>query len=243
MARTDGVRERAGRGAEAVQGDGGRRREPLSRERVVAAALDLVDREGLEALSMRRLGAVLGVEAMSLYNHVRDKEDLLGAIAELALGRFRTPEPTGDWSEDARQAAREWRRLFREHPSLIRLLAERKEPLGSVEALGPMEHALGILGRAGLSPRDAVQAFQAFGGYIFGFVMMEQGIMLSGDDPAHRRAHLEMAEAIAGAHLPRLLEALPHLVECDPDERFEFGLDLLIEGLRARSEGPRARAR
>ncbi|HXF37228.1 MAG TPA: TetR/AcrR family transcriptional regulator C-terminal domain-containing protein [Actinomycetota bacterium] len=212
-----------------------KRRTPLSRERVVRAALELVDREGLEALSMRRLGAELGVEAMSLYNHVRDKDDLLGAVTELALSRFRVPEPSGDWAEDARRAAREWRRLFLEHPSLIRLLAERNEPLRSPAALGPMEHALDILARAGLTPREAVQAFHAFGGYIFGFVMMEQGIMLTGDDPVRRRAHVEMAEAVEAAHLPRLREAMPDLMECDGDEQFVFGLELLIEGLRAKA--------
>src|SRR5580765_3736343 len=94
------------------------RREPLSRQRIVRAALQIMDEEGLEAVTMRRIGRALGVEAMSLYNHVRDKEDILDAICEEAVSEFRFP-PELDWAETLRAAAREYRRLLLAHPMVI----------------------------------------------------------------------------------------------------------------------------
>src|SRR5437867_10194051 len=90
------------------------RREALTRERIIRAALRIMDEEGLEAVSMRRIGRELGVEAMSLYNHVRDKEDILDSICELVLSEFRIPNADG-WTEGARLAAREYRRLLLAH--------------------------------------------------------------------------------------------------------------------------------
>src|SRR5205085_4540353 len=100
-------------------------RERLTRARVVDAALRLMDAEGLEAVSMRRLGRELGVEAMSLYNHVRDKDDLLESICEQVMAEFAFPEPAEDWVETGRRAARSWRRLLKDHPNVITLFAER----------------------------------------------------------------------------------------------------------------------
>ena len=216
----------------------GTRREPLSRERIIETALRIMDEEGLEALTMRRIGRGLGVEAMSLYNHVRDKEDILDGVTELVMGKFEFPGRTDDPVADARAMAREWRRLLRMHPNVMRLLAERRKPLESLDSFRPMEAALEVMGRLGLSPRDVVQAFNAFGSYIMGFVMMEQGLMLGGEpdvDPTHHLAHEGMAEMLQAAGLPRLLEALPYFADCPGDEQFGFGLDLLLEGLRSRA--------
>ncbi len=213
------------------------RREPLTRERVVEAALRVMDAEGLEAVTMRRIGRELDVEAMSLYNHVRDKEDLLDGVTEMVMGKFHIPEPTGDWVVDARAMAREWRRLLRMHPNVMRLLAERHKPLESMDSFRPMAAALEVIGGLDLPPRDAVQAFNAFGSYIMGFVLMEQGLLLGGERHGEEtdQAHERMAEVLRGAGLHRLLEALPYLADCPSDDQFEFGLDLLIGGLRARA--------
>lgn len=198
-----------------------------------------MDAEGLDAVTMRRIGRELGVEAMSLYNHVRDKEDILDGITETVMGKFQIPARTGDWVVDAKAMAREWRRLLRMHPNVMRLLAGRHKPLESVDSFRPMEAALEVIGGLGLRPRDAVKAFNAFGGYIMGFVMMEQGLLLGGeprDDVAHRLAHERMAEILHEAGLRRLLDALPYLADCPSDDQFEFGLDLMIRGLRSRAE-------
>src|SRR5207247_2011645 len=87
------------------------RREPLSRERVIGTALRVMDEDGLDAVTMRRIGRELGVEAMSLYNHVRDKEDILDSISEAVLSEFQVPS-ADDWTEGLRAAAREYRRLL-----------------------------------------------------------------------------------------------------------------------------------
>ena len=92
------------------------RREPLTRDRIIRTAVRIMDEEGLEAVSMRRIGRELGVEAMSLYNHVEDKEDILDSICEVVVSDFRIPDADG-WNEAARLAAREYRRLLLAHPS------------------------------------------------------------------------------------------------------------------------------
>src|SRR5919198_2846249 len=131
----------------------GKNRQRLSRERIVAAALKIMDAEGLEAVSMRRVAHELGVEAMSLYHHVEDKEDILDGICELVMSEFRFPEPSDDWEQVAREGARAWRDIMRSHPSCMRLFAERRKPVTRPEALRPMEFALGVIRSAGLSER------------------------------------------------------------------------------------------
>jgi AcrR family transcriptional regulator len=209
------------------------RREPLSRERIIRTAVRIMDAEGLEAVSMRRIGRELGVEAMSLYNHVQDKEDILDSICEAVLSEFRIPDADG-WTEGARLAAREYRRLLLAHPTVITLMTERKRPFTTAESLRAWEFALEVFRTAGLSEEDSVKAFHVFGGFILGFVTMELGLMVGGpDDEEHARAHQEMARMLASADLPRMSEAMPHFMNCDLEEQFEFGLDLLIEGIRA----------
>jgi AcrR family transcriptional regulator len=213
-----------------------RSREPLSRERVVEAALRVMDEEGLDAVSMRRVAREVGVEAMSLYHHVEDKEDLLDGICEHVMAGFEFPDPVEDWAENCRRGARAWRRLLQSHPAVMRLFAEQRGPVRTVDSMRPMEFALRLLRGAGLSDRDTAQAFHAFGGYIQGFVMMELGSIAGGSDEAHLKAHADLVSA-----LPEEFEALaavsPYFAECDADEQFEFGLDLLIRGLEAKAGG------
>lgn len=219
-----------------------RTREPLTRDRVIEAALHLMDAEGLEAVTMRRVARAVGVEAMSLYHHVDDKDDLLDGICERVMTEFRFPEPTDDWAEDCRRGARAWRRLLRRHPDVMRLFAEQRGPVRSIDSLRPMEYALGLLRGAGLSDRDTAQAFHAFGGYIQGFVMMELGSIVGGVDEEQLRQHTELATGLPDGFA--VLRAVsPHFAACDADEQFEFGLDLLIRGLEAkasRAEEPNA---
>jgi AcrR family transcriptional regulator len=209
--------------------DGKVNRERLTRERIVRAALRVMDAEGLEAVSMRRVAREVGVEAMSLYHHVEDKDDLLRGICNEVMRSFQFPGTSGDWVERAKAGARAWRRLLQEHPDVMRLFAETHGPLPlAVDSLKPTEFALGLFKEAGLSDRDTVQAFHSFGGYIQGFVMMEGGSIKGGHGE-----HLAEAEISPDA-FPVLAAVGRYWGECDPDEQFEFGLDLLIRGLRAR---------
>jgi AcrR family transcriptional regulator len=214
-----------------------RTREPLTRDRIVDAALRLMDEEGLEAVSMRRVAREVGVEAMSLYHHVADKEDLLDGVCERVMAGFEFPDPTGDWNRDCRHAARAWRRLLKAHPNVMRLFAEQRGPTRSIESMRPTEFALRLLRAGGLSDRDAAQAFHAFGGYIQGFVMMELGSIAGGVDEEHLHEREELVSSVP-EEFPALSAALPYFVECGADEQFEFGLDLLIAGLAAKIAGP-----
>src|SRR5262249_50750451 len=146
-----------------------RKREPLSRERIIRAALRIMDEEGLDAVTMRRVGRELGVEAMSLYNHVRDKEDILDGITEEVLGGLRVPG-ADDWAEAARLTAREFRRVLLAHPGVMTLLTERDKPFTSVDSLQLYERVFDLFRTAGLSEADTAQAFHVFGGYILGSV-------------------------------------------------------------------------
>jgi hypothetical protein len=115
----------------------------------------------------------------------------------------------------------------------MRLFAEQRGPIRSVDSMRPTEFALRILRSSGLSDRDTAQAFHAFGGYIQGFVMMELGSIAGGSDEAHLKAHAELVAALPD-EFPALQTVGPYFAECDPDEQFEFGLDLLIRGLEAK---------
>ena len=211
-------------------------REPLTRERVVEAALRLMDEEGLEAVMMRRVAREVGVEAMSLYNHVEDKEDLLDGVCEHVMSGFEFPPVSEDWAENCRRGARAWRQLLRRHPNVMRLFAEQRGPIRSPDSMRPTEFALRILRSSGLSDRDTAQAFHAFGGYIQGFVMMELGSIAGGSDEEHRKAHAELVSALPD-EFPTLQTVGPFFAECDLDQQFEFGLDLLISGLQAKVTG------
>jgi AcrR family transcriptional regulator len=209
------------------------KRERVTRERIIRAALRIMDEEGLEAVTMRRVGRELGCEAMSLYNHVQDKEEILDGICEAVLAEFTVPG--GDtWEEAIRAGAREYRRLLRAHPTVLTLMTERRKPFANPDSLRAYEFALGVFRSAGLSPDEAAMAFHVFGGFILGFVTMELGMMVGVSDEAHGYAHQEMGRLAASAGLPHLGEALPFFADCDVEAQFEFGLDLLVDGLRSR---------
>jgi AcrR family transcriptional regulator len=222
-------------GARGSAAGAGERREPLTRQRVVDAALQIMDAEGLEAVTMRRVARTVGVEAMSLYNHVRDKDDLLQGVCDRVMSGFDFPAAKGDWDDRCRAAARSWRRLLQAHPDVMRLFAQTHGPSPtSVESLRPTEFALSLLKEAGLSDRDTVQAFHAFGGYIQGFVMMEGGSIGHGATAGRARKDITSLPAEA---FPCLQTMGQYFEECDADEQFEFGLDLLLGGLKARVAG------
>jgi TetR/AcrR family transcriptional regulator, tetracycline repressor protein len=222
-------------------------KERLSRDRIVEAALVIMDAEGLDAVSMRRVAREVGVEAMSLYHHVRDKEDLLDGVCARVMRDFRFPPEDRPWVEVAREGAREWRRVLREHPNVIALWADRQRPMTDLDALMPMEFALRVISRSGMDAREGVRVFNVIGGFIMGVVMMEVGAMFSaGTAPKMKAPDLTAAHAkmpddddvrLPLDRLPCLVEALPHLAECDPDEQFEYGLDLLLAGIEARAIG------
>ena len=207
-------------------------RRPLTRERILETALRLMDAEGLEAVSMRRIGRELGVEAMSLYNHVADKEDILNGVVEVVMAEYEFPPASDDWRETARRAARSWRTLLKAHPNVITLMSEQRKPTRTIDSMRPVDYALGVIASRGLGPEETVRAFRAFGGFIQGFVLAEIANMFGGDP--HAGLHEDLAAEIPADLLPHLAAHFPHLSECDFDEEFEYGLDLMLRGLEAK---------
>ena len=211
-------------------------RPKLTRDRILGAAVEIMDTEGLEAVTMRRLGRELGVEAMSLYNHVKDKQDLLDGMVEHIMLQFELPEGrAGSWEDRVRMMARSFRACLRAHPSVMQIVAEHRKPMSDPRALQPIEVALATLREAGLSPADAAQTYKAFGGYIMGFVVQEVNGMFGGGRGAEGGFDPEAAAAALPRDvLPNLAELFPLVSRGDADNDFEYGLSLLLGGLRAK---------
>ncbi len=218
-----------------AQGTERKQREKLTRDRVIDAALRIMDDEGLDAVSMRRVGRELGVEAMSLYHHVHDKEDLLLGIRERVLSEFLDPGTEGDWEVRARAAARSWRHILRDHPNVMVLISESKRFEMTAASMRPTETALRLLREVGLPEDDAVKAYCALGGFIVGFVMFEIGVTRASGPEDEPRTPEGLMAALPADEFPCFMSSLPYLMQGDIDQRFEYGLDLLIAGIRSKS--------
>ena len=211
-------------------------RERLDQTTIVKSALALVDRDGLEGLSMRKLGRELAVEAMALYHYFPSKDALIDAIVEAVVGEMGAPSEAGSWEERLRERFRSYRRLAQAHPHVFPLVGKRavKNP----EALAPVEQMLEILRDAGFSPYQALHSFRTLSSYAFGYALTEiVGFALepSADGTAARFD----VRTVDPERFPRMREVAPHVIACDHDVEFELGLDLILAGLAAASESRR----
>jgi AcrR family transcriptional regulator len=206
----------------------GERVRRLDRERILVTALALLDAEGLAQLSMRRLAAELGVEAMSLYNYLPSKAALLEGVAELILAEIDLPElGVTDWRERLRGGARSLRQVALAHPDAVMLLLA--QPLRSEQALRPIELALQTLRSAGFDDLAAVHAFHTLTGFVFGQVLHELHgpFAHAGDGAAHVAASLPPERFPAVCALGELAAGR------DLEAEFEFGLTAVLDGLAA----------
>jgi AcrR family transcriptional regulator len=204
---------------------------PLSRERVLRAAVALADDAGLRSLTMRRLGELVGVEAMSLYNHVAGKDDLLDGMVDLVFGEIRLPAAGAGWRTAMRERALSAREVLSRHPWAIGLMESRASP--GPATLRHHDAVIGSLREGGFSVELAAHAFSALDSYVYGFALQETSLPF---DTAEETA--EVTQAIL-RQLPA--DQYPHLVELalervlqpgyDYGSEFEFGLDLILDGL------------
>jgi AcrR family transcriptional regulator len=209
------------------------RREPLTRARILEVATRVMDADGLEAVTMRRLGRELGVEAMSLYNHVPSKEALLSGILETVIGQFELPRHDGDWLERLRDLALAYRRLLLAHPNVLSLFAEHRHL--DPDCLRPIELTLDALRSGGLSVEETNAAYHMLVGYVQGHVMLEIAGLMAGDpSPEHAAEHEAFLRMLPADRFPRMAEMLPHLKGCDHEAEFELGLGVLLAGLDAK---------
>lgn len=211
------------------------RRPGLTRALITEAALRLADARGVENLSMRALAKELGVEAMSLYNHVRNKDDLLDAVVDTVVGRIVLPNSGGDWKDELRRRAQSMRTVFLAHPWAPPLIVGRINIGPNMLAFN--EATLGCLRVAGFSYVQADHAMNALDSLIYGFHLLERSLPVQPEDYADA--------------------ALTHLPEIDPDRyphfcalgqmvaegaydgvnQMAFGLDLLLDALAANLAG------
>ena len=214
-------------------------RPPLSKERVLRTAVDLADRGGSEALSMRKLGQELGVDAMSLYHHVKDKDDILSGIVDVVVGEIELSPPGADWKTALRRQVMAARRVMLRHPWAPHVIESRTEP--GPATMGYMEAVLATLRDGGFPLDLAHHAMHVLGSRLLGF---NQDLF---DDSAASRVDPEtaalMARQLAGTYpyIAELAVAVSHdggLGGCDDDVEFAFGLDLILDGLeRLRAAG------
>lgn len=199
------------------------------------AALEIADREGLEGLSMRQVGRRLGVEAMSLYNHVADKDDLLGALLERVLEQIELPKPGSEWRAAMRMRATSAREVFAQHSWAIRLLESRSQN-SSPRRLAYFDVVLGALVAAGFENQLAMRAFAMLDAYVFGWILQQSSLAF--DDDASLRG-------VGADLLGQMAEGYPHLTAVttevmgsgyDHDAEFEWGLELILEALARRVE-------
>jgi TetR/AcrR family transcriptional regulator, tetracycline repressor protein len=203
--------------------------ETLTRERIVEAALSLVDEQGMEALSMRRLAKELGVDPMAIYHHLPNKRALLSALIEKVFSEMRLPEPEeiGDWQERVRRWACAFRDVARAHSKLVPHLAWYPEAAAEA-TLESTEELYGAFETAGMSPREIVGAVGVVVDYLNGFALAEASGALGEPDEQQ-----EMLDARPRGELPVMRRMLEALSGEDLGTDFEFGLEVVLAGLEA----------
>ena len=202
-------------------------RPALNRQRVLAAAVAVADREGIEPLTMRRLGQELGVEAMSLYNHVANKDDVLDGMVDLVVAEIEVPGEGTDWRTAMRDRAVSAHEVLLAHPWAATQITSRFN-------IGPgmmayLDATLGRLFEGGFSVAGALDAWNVLDSHIYGFTLQELGLPFEASE-----ASSVSADVLAGFpvdEFPHLARVLSEIAGAGRDEDFTFGLELILEGL------------
>ncbi len=207
----------------------------ISREQVLAAAVELADREGLEAVTMRRIGELIGAEAMSLYRHVEGKDDLLDGMVDVLFGEVALPSAEIGWQAALRGHAVSTRAALARHPWAIEVIESRLTP--GPANLRYRDALLGTMRAAGFSAVDATRAINLVDSFVYGFVLQERTL------PFDTSAEIgETGEALAA----QIADEFPHLAAAAAElvaagfvyaDEFAFGLDLILDGLECRRSG------
>ena len=205
----------------------------ISREQILGAALAIVDDHGLERLTMRRLGADLGVDPMTIYHHVPDKAALFDGITERVVAEVEIPSPSGDWRDDLRAVTHAARAACLHHPNAVPLLGTR--PPITQPAFALVEAITGILLRAGFSAEAAADGFDCVGRLVIGHVLAETGRPPGGEVSGGEEEHRQAQQTLPEGRYPSLAAVQRAGVRHDPDQLFELALDGLIAALETSS--------
>jgi len=204
------------------------RRIPLSRERVLRAAVGLADRTGLESLTMRKLGQELGVEAMSLYKHVANKDDILDGIVDEVLGDIEVPAAGTEWRTAMRQRSISAHEVLLAHPWAALLIMSRFN-------IGPgmtryLDATLGRLREGGFSIEGALDAWHTLDSHLYGFTLQQLSLPFAAEEAPQVSA--SVLRQLPAREYPHVVEVITEVMRSGREEDFEFGLDLILEGLQ-----------
>lgn len=207
----------------------------LTYERIITAAVQLIEREGADAFSMRRIASELGSGVMSLYNYVPSKAAVLDGVAERVIsGIDFSTEPGASWEDQVRNQARAFREIARVYPRCTMVVVSR--PVDSAASLRPIEHALATLKTAGFAPEDAVRVVRTFVAFTVGTLVREVGVSPGlepqrplSQDPAVLSADRPIF--LNPTEFPMVTSMSAELMNRDHDADFEFGLDLLVRAV------------
>ena len=208
----------------------------LSREIVLAKALEVVDEEGLEALTMRRLGQELGRDPMSLYRYAENRAALLDGVTEMVLNELVIHPDDPDWKAQLRHIAHDLRNLALQHPNVVSLLVTRplSTPLGlrPLGTLRPLEQILSLLIGAGFSPADSLHVYRAYYGFLYGHILNELQEFVV--DPDEHEVLLRLGlHRLPAKEFPRLRALAPALADYDGEAELDQGVTILLSGLEA----------
>ncbi|TFD79138.1 TetR/AcrR family transcriptional regulator C-terminal domain-containing protein [Cryobacterium fucosi] len=209
----------------------------LTRDRILRSAIAVADATGIESLTMRRLGEELGVEAMSLYNHVANKEDLLYGMIDSVFGEIELPSHSDDWKTALRKRSVSFRAALSVHPWATGLKDSGTRP--GPATLKHHDRVIGTLRNGGFSVALAAHAFSAVDSYVYGFAMQENSLPFTTEEESAAMAQVFLAN-LPGDEYPYLAElTVQHVLQpgyAYADE-FEFGLDLILDALERRLTG------
>lgn len=210
---------------------GSRRRTPLTRERVLQTAVRRADASGIESLSMRKLGQELGVEAMALYHHFANKEDLVNGMVDLVFGEIELPASAGNWRTAMRQRAIAVRDALLRHRWAIGLMESRRRP--GIANLRHHDAVIGSLRAGGFDIAMAAHAYSLLDSYIYGFALTKMNLPFESSDDIADVAQ-SMLEPFTPDEFPNIVEILTdHVMKpgYNHGDEFEYGLDLILDGL------------
>jgi AcrR family transcriptional regulator len=213
------------------------RRAPLTRERVLRAAINLADRDGIETLTMRRLGQELDVEAMSLYNHVANKDAILDGIVDLVLGDIDVPSTGTPWKTAMRQRAISAHAILLAHPWASLLITSRFN-------IGPgmtryLDETLGRLREGGFSIEGALDAWNTLDSHLYGFTLQKLNLPFKAEEA--QQVSADVLVQLPANQFPHVVEVITHVMQSGREESFEFGLDLILDGLERKLRQQRRR--
>ena len=224
-------------------------RVPLSKERVLQAAVELAARDGIESLTMRKLADELGAGAMSLYHYVPNKEELLDGMVDIVFGEIEPPSTEVDWKTAMRQRAVSTREVLNRHRWAVGLMESRTTP--GPASLRLHNAVLGCLREGGFSIDMTIQAYSVQDAYIYGFALQEKSLPFDSAEESAAVAEEQVrqfAELAEERQFAALAEEFPYLAEVvaghvakvgyDFAAAFEYGLDLILDALEKRREAP-----